>query len=107
LSEPFDCLQLLAISVIQHRTKNGFLTLGKATASLRFSATREDEMALEELLKLLAESADGEGQRNHARLTQRIDENLSLFYWYRFAVGNFLYGLQAGYICAHVFSSVR
>ncbi len=42
--ELFDCLQLLAISVIQHRTKNGFVTLGKATASLRSSATGDDEI---------------------------------------------------------------
>ncbi|MCB1703932.1 MAG: PilZ domain-containing protein [Halioglobus sp.] len=47
---------------------NGF---GVAT---RFSSlSTHDEMELEKLLKLLSESADGSGKRNHARLTQRLD----------------------------------
>ncbi|CAA0121548.1 Flagellar brake protein YcgR [Halioglobus japonicus] len=40
----------------------------------RFSSlSTRDELELEKLLKLLAESADADGQRNHARLTQRLD----------------------------------
>tara|TARA_R110002049_G_scaffold85550_13_gene217493 strand:- start:3547 stop:4518 length:972 start_codon:yes stop_codon:yes gene_type:complete len=40
----------------------------------RFSSlSTRDELELEKLLKLLAESADTEGQRSHARLTQRLD----------------------------------
>lgn len=46
---------------------------GYGLATRFCSLSTRDEMELEKLLKLLAESADGEGQRNHARLTQRLD----------------------------------
>jgi c-di-GMP-binding flagellar brake protein YcgR len=46
---------------------------GHGVATRFSSLSTRDEMALEKLLKLLAESADSEGQRTHARLTQRLD----------------------------------
>ncbi|MCB1690545.1 MAG: PilZ domain-containing protein [Halioglobus sp.] len=46
---------------------------GHGIATRFSSLSTRDEMELEKLLKLLAESSDGEGQRNHARLTQRLD----------------------------------
>jgi c-di-GMP-binding flagellar brake protein YcgR len=46
---------------------------GHGVATRFSSLSTRDEMELEKLLKLLAESADDEGQRNHARLTQRLD----------------------------------
>ncbi len=46
---------------------------GHGVATRFSSLSTRDEMELEKLLKLLAESSDGEGQRSHARLTQRLD----------------------------------
>lgn len=46
---------------------------GHGLATRFSSLSTRDEMELEKLLKLLTESADNEGQRNHARLTQRLD----------------------------------
>tara|TARA_R110002072_G_scaffold69143_4_gene167765 strand:+ start:14264 stop:15241 length:978 start_codon:yes stop_codon:yes gene_type:complete len=46
---------------------------GYGVATRFSSLSTHDEMELEKLLKLLSESADGSGKRNHARLTQRLD----------------------------------
>lgn len=52
----------------QHPGGNGY---GVATRFSRLST--RDEAKLEEILEHLARSADDEGQRSHARLTQRLD----------------------------------
>lgn len=46
---------------------------GHGIATRFCSLSTRDEMELEKLLKLLTESADDDGQRHHARLTQRLD----------------------------------
>ena len=77
-----DTLQIMvpvsqgsAISIEAKGLRTWELPGGKGYGlATRFSSlSTRDELELEKLLKLLAESADTEGQRSHARLTQRLD----------------------------------
>jgi hypothetical protein len=75
------CIRLLALSAVQHRATGSFVPFRDCAEHLNPQGNDPEKAGLlaagrstvEEVLKLLAQSSDSEGLRQHARPTQRLD----------------------------------